>query len=588
MLQRGGAYWRRVWTTGRRSIVGTGEGGDAGRRPGFNQLRIRFPPLFDIRGNSIPAAPELRIRKPMSTIVRHPSLLRSGLALLHSPAGLRTALGVLLCLLLAFGFLGTRGIWDPDEGRYTNVALTMLDSGDWLDLKRNEDTGHWTKPPATYWLIAGSIATFGRTPWAARLPIALSYLACICLAWLCARRLAKGTESTAAIVYATMLLPACAGQLVTTDFPLAAMQALAMYGFVEYRFGDPERRVGCLLLMWIALATAFMTKGPPALTVLLAVAALGVLAPGRPLGLRWHAFGITVFLLLALPWFVVVGARHEGLASYFVGAELVDRVASDRFHRNGEWHGWLKIYGPTLLVGTLPWTAGLWRWIRSLPSGIRGWRVPAARQRQARTLLLALWIVLPLLVFCLARSRLPLYILPLFVPIAIAIAATRHTAGQGLPRWPWLLLWVILLLGLRFVVAGYSTHKDASAWAEAILARATGPVTEVIFVEDMARYGLNLHLGAEVERVARTPGPQSRFNPTYDEPLSNEVAESGVEDGLVYVVKQSQWAEIEKAIEGYGYQARPLGVPYRDRVIFEVVPPITASSVAPGSALSTP
>lgn len=524
----------------------------------------------------------------MSTMVQCLRPPRPARLLHRSPARLQAVLAALLCLLLAFGFLGTRGIWDPDEGRYTNVALTMLDSGDWLDLKRNEDTGHWTKPPATYWLIAGSIATFGRTPWAARLPIALSYLACVWLAWLCARRLARGTESTAAIVYATMLLPACASQLVTTDFPLAAMQALAMYGFVEYRFGNPERRAGWLLLMWAAFAAAFMIKGPPALTALLAVAALGILAPGRPLGWRWHVLGIAVFLLLALPWFVVVCMRHEGLASYFVGAEVVDRVASDRFNRNGEWYGWLKIYGPTLVLGTLPWTAGLWRWIRSLSAGIRGWRGPAVRQRQARALLLALWIVLPLLVFCLARSRLPLYVLPLFVPIAIAIAATRRASGQGLPRWPWLLLWVVLLLGMRVAAAGFSTHKDASAWAEAILARATGPVTEVIFVEDMARYGLRLHLGAEVERVARTPGQQPRFNPTYDEPLSNEVAETGVEDGLVYVVKQSLWAEVETAVEGYGYQARPLGAPYRDRVIFEVVPPVAAPLISPDSALSTP
>ncbi|MEO6365992.1 MAG: glycosyltransferase family 39 protein, partial [Luteimonas sp.] len=96
----------------------------------------------------------------------------------------------LLALVLAFGFLGTRGIWDPDEGRYTNVAINMLDSGDWLNPRRNEDIGHWTKPPLTYWAIASSVGAFGKNPWAARLPSALSYLLCIWLAWRIARRLA--------------------------------------------------------------------------------------------------------------------------------------------------------------------------------------------------------------------------------------------------------------------------------------------------------------------------------------------------------------------------------------------------------------
>ena len=89
------------------------------------------------------------------------------------PARRRPAwLLVALIATLALALLGSRGIWDPDEGRYTNVALNMLDSGDWIDLKRNEHTGHWTKPPLTYWAIAASVSAFGRDPMAARLPMA--------------------------------------------------------------------------------------------------------------------------------------------------------------------------------------------------------------------------------------------------------------------------------------------------------------------------------------------------------------------------------------------------------------------------------
>ena len=70
----------------------------------------------------------------------------------------------LLAMALGLLFLGQRGIWDPDEGRYTNVALHMLDSGDWINPHRSQEVSHWTKPPLTYWAIAASVGVFGHTP----------------------------------------------------------------------------------------------------------------------------------------------------------------------------------------------------------------------------------------------------------------------------------------------------------------------------------------------------------------------------------------------------------------------------------------
>jgi 4-amino-4-deoxy-L-arabinose transferase-like glycosyltransferase len=487
--------------------------------------------------------------------------------------------------VLAFGFLGARGIWDPDEGRYTNVALTMLDNADWLTPMRSEDVGHWTKPPLTYWLLASSIATFGSNPWAARLPIALSYLACIVLAWLCARRLAPGSESAAALVYMTMLLPVGAAQLVTTDYPLAATQALAMCAFVEYRFGEARRRGALILVMWVAFAIAFLVKGPPALLPLPAIAALRVLVPPPwRVAPGWHLAGVMLFVLVAAPWFVYVTARHPGLLQYFLASEVVERVASDRFQRHGEWYGWAAIYVPTLLVGTMPWTAAWWRWVRALPQRARAWRDPDLRSAWAGQLFLALWIALPLLVFCGARSRLPLYLLPLFLPIAVAIAAQRTQEGRSWPATPRVAVWVVALLGLRLAGAAMSTHKDASGWADAIRERAQGPVSRVLFVDDMARYGLHLHLGAEVEKISRRPlSRRKAFNPEYDEPLDRELAETGALHDVVYVAKSDVWPVLRRQIENAGYESRALGEPYFGRVIFRVAPRRNHAATAVGA-----
>ncbi|HET7925866.1 MAG TPA: glycosyltransferase, partial [Rhodanobacteraceae bacterium] len=58
---------------------------------------------------------------------------------------------VLLVLAYAIAFQGMRGLYSPDEGRYTNVALNMLDSGDWLKPMLHPEVEHWSKPPLTYW-----------------------------------------------------------------------------------------------------------------------------------------------------------------------------------------------------------------------------------------------------------------------------------------------------------------------------------------------------------------------------------------------------------------------------------------------------
>ena len=481
---------------------------------------------------------------------------------------------VLLALALAFGFLGTRGLYDPDEGRYTNVALTMLESGDWINPQRNEDTGHWTKPPMTYWAVAASLGTFGNNAWAARLPSALAFLLCTWLCWRSARRLAPGAQDVAALAYMTLLMPTVAAQLVTTDFLLSAFQAVAFYAFVEWRFGDagdPARR--WLALMWIAFGLAFLTKGPPALLPLLVLTVFTPLAPSpRPQEWVHVTWGLLVFVGIASPWFIEVTAGHPGLMGYFLGRELVDRVATDHFARHGEWYGWAEVYVPTLLVGTLPWTLRLLRWARGLMPAARRWRDRAARLAEAPDLLLALWVLVPLLIFCLARSRLPLYLLPLFMPFALVIARQVATGAAPRPRWHWLLAWAALLLALRLGAAFVPDDKDASAWAREIRERVEGPVTEVVFVEDMPRYGLHLYLDAEVEALSLEEIATFSYDPEFDESLEVELAELQVEHGVVFVTKTRTWPAVEQRVRARGLVPVVKGEPFHNRVIFAVEP----------------
>jgi len=218
--------------------------------------------------------------------------------------------------------------------------------------------------------------------------------------------------------------------------------------------------------------------------------------------------------------------------------------------------------------------------VRRLPATLRRWRTRDGRAQDAAGLLLAAWLLLPLLVFCVSRSRLPLYVLPLFVPLAVLAARQRTDEGRPLPRAPWLVAWAVLVLGLQFAAARYPSHKDASAWADAIRARVPGPISQVEVVEDMARYGLHVELSTGVEKLSLEPRPEARFNPEYDESIADEIGIDYDPEAL-WITKADRWSAVQARLQALGYAAIAQGTPYQERVLFRVRP--LSAGAAPGS-----
>jgi 4-amino-4-deoxy-L-arabinose transferase-like glycosyltransferase len=74
---------------------------------------------------------------------------------------------VALSAIIAFAFQGSRGLYETTEGRFAEAAREMLETGDWL-VPRLDYAPHWTKPPLSYWTVAGGMALFGTNEWGAR------------------------------------------------------------------------------------------------------------------------------------------------------------------------------------------------------------------------------------------------------------------------------------------------------------------------------------------------------------------------------------------------------------------------------------
>jgi 4-amino-4-deoxy-L-arabinose transferase-like glycosyltransferase len=460
-----------------------------------------------------------------------------------------------LALVLALLFQGKRGLWDPDEGRYSNVALQMVDSGDYLTPRRNLETLHVTKPPVTYWAIAASVNTFGRSEWSLRLPIALAFALTAALVYLLGKTLVPGRAWLPALVYVSSPLPFLAAGVITTDTLLTCAETAAMLAYLRYRFGAGSPR--WLDAMWALFGLAFLVKGPPGLLPLLAIAAWE--ARVRSSALLKRPLGLAAFLVVGLGWFAWIIHRHPDLLPYFVGDEVVGRIASSEHDRNSEWYAGFVVYLPTLLLGALPWTAlAAWQRLRD-----KGAPMPPASR------FLWLWLGLPLVVFFLAKSRLPFYVLPLFVPISLLVAMALARVPLGRVAATLVALWCGLLLAAKFFAATYPSQQDARRLADDLRPLLPATPSEMVFVQTKARYGLRHYLGSEVETVSLADLAQRVSAPAgpYDDDLRHELAED--EAGIYYLVPSDHVAEFEGRISASGRGLQRLGE-VRGLVVYSV------------------
>ncbi|HEX7878480.1 MAG TPA: glycosyltransferase family 39 protein, partial [Candidatus Eisenbacteria bacterium] len=482
------------------------------------------------------------------------------------PAGLGLKAGLVLMaftLVLAFGFQGTRSLWEPDEGRYAECAREMLVTGDFLTPRLGFEP-HFTKPPLTYWSIAAPVALFGRNPWAARLYLSLAYLATVLLvAALGARLWNRATGLLAGVIYATSLLPFIGASIATPDTLLVLWEVLALYAFWRGWTAEDDRdRFAWPVVTGLAFGLAFLTKGPPGLLFLPAMLGFRASPAGRRAGAAplLNVTGAFLFLVVGGAWYLAVILRNKGLLPYFLADEVIGRLAG-KHHRNAQWYGALVVYVPSLLLGSFPWTF-LWpaMW-RHLDPASRG-RGPSLWRARPKALLLALLVGIPLVVFTVSRSRLPLYVLPLFAPLALAAAraaALRFGASfEGLSarfdrtarhRWaPRLAAWTVALLGLRVAAAYWPNPQDDLA---ALRRLALPKVEELVFINAPPRYGMAFYAGLDVEATGwHGEAAGSR------EDVEDEIEEVRQGNSHVFFLSPGEEGRFRKVMDRAGVQAR--------------------------------
>lgn len=69
---------------------------------------------------------------------------------------------LLLLIVLAFAFQGSRGLWEPDEGFYGAAAAEMFDRGEWL-VPTLEGRPFLDKPPSSTGAASSGCTCSGAT-----------------------------------------------------------------------------------------------------------------------------------------------------------------------------------------------------------------------------------------------------------------------------------------------------------------------------------------------------------------------------------------------------------------------------------------
>jgi 4-amino-4-deoxy-L-arabinose transferase-like glycosyltransferase len=373
-------------------------------------------------------------------------------------------LAALVALLAGLPALMLLPPLDRDESRYAQATSQMLETGDYVDI-RFQDDPRWKKPVGIYWMQAAAVAVTSSVenrdiaPY--RIPSILgAMLAAAACAWAGAAMFGQRAGFLAgAMLGASFLLSTEAG-IAKTDAMLCGAVTLAMAGlariYLASRAGEVPIRPH-KLMFWLGLGLSMLIKGPIGLIVVVpAMIALSVWDRDarwlKRLGWGW---GLPLVALIVGPWAIAITiATDGGFWTEAIGGDLAPKIAGgDEGH--GVFPGFYLLIAPLLFF---PATL-------LLPAALSaGW----SRRAEPAIRFLVCWLVPAWLIFELTPTKLPHYNLPTFGALALLAAAalTRpvgklsRQVGAGLT----IAVGALLAVGSVWLLTEYG-RSTAQTWA---------------------------------------------------------------------------------------------------------------------------
>lgn len=220
----------------------------------------------------------------------------------------------------------------------------------------------------------------------------------------------------------TMLLVVALGRMLMTDALLNLALVVAMLSFWESLQSDYRWR----WLTAFALGLAVLAKGPVALILFALIAGWTFWRERelRPNFRKGWLVGTGILVAVVGSWY---GPAYAVNGQVFVDEFLIKQnlqrfTGGDAAHTLPLWKSFW-FYIPILLIGTAPW----WWWLRSAWPSRRNRHSPMASY-------LASWALIVFAFFSISGAKLPHYILPCCMPLAILVGG-EFAAKRAEPTW---------------------------------------------------------------------------------------------------------------------------------------------------------
>ncbi|MFN3467524.1 MAG: ArnT family glycosyltransferase, partial [Candidatus Brocadiales bacterium] len=319
--------------------------------------------------------------------------------------------------MLFFFNLGGRDLWAPDEGEYAQISQEMLESGDWV-VPRMNDQPTAQKPPLFNWAVAIVSLPLGEvTEVTARLPSALGGLAGVLATYWLGLTLFNNRRTAlfSAMALTTSPIYFHQARWVQVDMLLCAFITLSLSLFY-YGYTNPIVGARCnvpLLLGSLCMGLGVLTKGPmavllPFLTIAIFLALQGKIKEFLNLPKTDFALYLGVIFGVSLPWY---------LASYQRGGADFTRELILKHNFKMYLETWSHSQPIYYYLWNLPWEFA--PWVVFLPSAVYQLFLNG-KERPQRDFLLA-WAVGMFCFFSLAQAKQAKYLLPMMPALALMV-----------------------------------------------------------------------------------------------------------------------------------------------------------------------